>query len=106
MSDAPRKAGIDSVSGFVVAMFAAVLGYLILVACGVVIARREAWRFSAIDGLYWIAAMAIPIAQYHTSIRYEESVAGFRQRPLGFRMLANLIAAAVGWVAAHSLPAL
>jgi len=108
VTDHPTPAGqptvpIDTLSGLFLVLFAKALGYFVLGLCAFILLRRQPWSFSAADAVFWVCAAAIPYARQQAANKYEGVAAPEARIQLRKRMLVHLGAAAVIWVAAHSV---
>jgi hypothetical protein len=107
----PSRAGpqgepaVDSLAGFVLVLFAKVLGYAVLLVCAVLALRRPPWQLSVSDLVFWACVVAIPPAQ-RAAVRYEAAAGGAAARSTVRRLAVHAAVAALVWVAAHSVQAL
>ena len=93
-----RTPRIDSLGGLLLIVFARMAGYAALLILALIIARRAGWSFSVADILFWLCAVAIPVAQ-----RRADSAGGASPPAMMPRMLVHLGVAALLWAGAHSL---
>jgi hypothetical protein len=94
---------IESLGGLFLIMFARAAGYAALLILTVVIARRAQWSFSAADVLFWLCAVAIPLARQRVAARYEANSGAGAPASLARGLLVHLGLAAPLWIGAHSI---
>jgi hypothetical protein len=92
---------IDSLSGVFLIVFAKAGGYVLLLVFAFLAARRPPWTFTVADLLFWATAIAIPLARSHVARKYEAP--GAAHGGAGRAAIFHLAAAALLWVAAHSM---